>query len=136
MAFEPSPAAQRYADAQQRLAGLRDRADLAEAEPGWEPAHRLWESSAVLSKLLGAGARAGQPQAEISVDELGAALAVFEELRIRLDELECQVIMEARRRGLEWQQIRDEQGLRSPQAAAQRYQRLMTRLEEIRQGVR
>lgn len=37
---------------------------------------------------------------------------------------------------MDWRQIAGHQGLNSSQAASQRYQRLVTRLEEIRQGVR
>jgi hypothetical protein len=44
--------------------------------------------------------------------------------------------IEARRLGMDWKTIADYQGLKSQQAASQRYQRLMTRLEEIRPGVR
>lgn len=43
------------------------------------------------------------------------------------------MVIEARRRGMDWRQIAERQGLNSSQAASQR---LMTRLEVIRQGVR
>lgn len=69
-------------------------------------------------------------------DDVGAALGLFEDMREELDRLETQVVIEARRRGMDWRQIAVHQGLNSSQAASQRYQRLMTRLEEIRQGVR
>ncbi|MFD7541355.1 hypothetical protein [Streptomyces sp. NPDC059819] len=69
-------------------------------------------------------------------DDVGAALGLFEGMREELDRLETQVVIEARRRGMDWRQIAVHQGLNSSQAASQRYQRLMTRLEEIRQGVR
>ncbi|MFG3229936.1 hypothetical protein ACGF07_34825 [Kitasatospora sp. NPDC048194] len=136
MTVESTSSAQRYATAHERLAGLKARPDLREEQPIWAPAKRLWESAQVLSKLMDASTRPNGENDGVGDDELAAALAVFEELRFQLDHLECQVIIEARRRGLDWRQIADEQGLKTPQAASQRYQRLMTRLEEIRQGVR
>jgi hypothetical protein len=57
-------------------------------------------------------------------------------MRHQLDQLESRVVIEARRRGMDWRQIAQHQGLNSQQAASQCYQRLMTRLEEICQGVR
>lgn len=75
-------------------------------------------------------------QSGVIPDDVGAALGLFEDMREELDRLETQVVIEARRRGMDWRQIAAHQGLNSSQAASQRYQRLMTRLEEIRQGVR
>ncbi|MDX3315421.1 MULTISPECIES: hypothetical protein [Streptomyces] len=72
----------------------------------------------------------------MSADEVAAGLSLFEVMRVALDRLETQVVIEARRRGMDWRQIAGHQGLNSSQAASQRYQRLVTRLEEIRQGVR
>lgn len=72
----------------------------------------------------------------MTADDVAAALGLFEEMREQLDRLETQVVIEARRCGMDWRQIAQHQGLNSSQAASQRYQRLMTRLEEIRQGVR
>ncbi|WP_369141823.1 hypothetical protein [Streptomyces sp. R44] len=69
-------------------------------------------------------------------EDVAAALGLFENMRTALDRLETQVVIEARRRGMEWREIARHQGMKSSQAASQRYQRLMTRLEEIRQGIR
>ncbi|MGW0769334.1 hypothetical protein [Streptomyces sp. NPDC002676] len=103
------------------------------------PAHRVAEDAALLGRLLAA---TGRPRADagnvpqITPDDIGAALSLFDGLRLQLDRLESQVVMEARRRGMDWRQIAQHQGLNSSQAASQRHQRLTTRLEEIRQGVR
>lgn len=97
------------------------------------PAHRLARDAALLGRLLVA---ADAPVPEVTVDDVGAALSLFDDLRHQLDRLESQVVMEARRRGMDWRQIAGYQGLNSSQAASQRHQRLTTRLEEIRQGVR
>ncbi|MFE4450660.1 hypothetical protein [Streptomyces sp. NPDC056796] len=75
-------------------------------------------------------------EAAVTDGEVGAALGLFDTMREQLDRLETEVVFEARRRSMDWRQIAAHQGLNSSQAASQRYQRLVTRLEEIRQGVR
>lgn len=108
------------------------------ATPHGNPAHRLEQDAALLGRLLGAVNHqhgAGRTS-EVTAGDVGAALSLFENMRFCLDKLETQVVIEARRRGMDWRQIAHHQGLNSSQAASQRYQRLMTRLEEIRQGVR
>ncbi|MFG2126002.1 hypothetical protein [Streptomyces sp. NPDC048710] len=97
----------------------------------------LQRDTALLDRLLAGLAQSeGAGERGVSDDEVAAALALFEGMRTAVDRLETQVVIEARRRGMEWRQIARHQGLKSSQAASQRYQRLMTRLEEIRQGIR
>ncbi|MFE9452081.1 hypothetical protein [Streptomyces sp. NPDC006739] len=121
-------------EARRRLSAL--------AEPtaaGCAPAHQMARDAALLGRLLTAAGRPGPDGArtpDVTMDDVGAALSLFEHLRHQLDRLESQVVMEARRRGMDWRQIAGHQGLNSSQAASQRHQRLTTRLEEIRQGVR
>jgi hypothetical protein len=93
----------------------------------------------LVARLLAAAAAGRSPDGQgpvLSQDEVGAALSLFEGMREELDRLETEVVFEARRRQMDWRQIAAHQGLNSSQAASQRYQRLVTRLEEIRQGVR
>lgn len=131
-------------EARARLAPLAARADVNEPGVCWEAARRLEQDATLLGKVLLAASRTGRTgtavadaaEPEPTVEELGAALGLFEQMRTQLDRLETQVVMEARRRGMDWKHIAPHQGLGSSQAASQRYQRLMTRLEEIRQGVR
>ncbi|WP_406390140.1 hypothetical protein OG806_49705 [Streptomyces sp. NBC_00882] len=120
-------------EARQRLAVLPEN-----AAAHWAPARRLEQDAALLGRLLiaAAGQQGGGRAADVTVDDVGAALNLFEDMRHQLDRLESQVVLEARRRSMDWRQIAEHQGLNSSQAASQRYQRLMTRLEEIRQGVR
>lgn len=120
-------------EARERLSALAGDPTLQETE-----ARRLEQDAALLHRLLSAAGHqsSGGPAPEVTPDDLGAALSLFEDMRSQLDRLEAQVIIEARRRGLDWRQIARYQGMKSSQAASQRYQRLMTRLEEIRQGVR
>ncbi|MFE6814013.1 hypothetical protein [Streptomyces sp. NPDC057677] len=115
-----------------RLAGL---ADLPLGEG--VPAGALQKDAVLLGRLLaGAEQSAGTGEPGVSDDDVAAALSLFEDMRTALDRLETQVVIEARRRGMEWRQIASHQGMKSSQAASQRYQRLVTRLEEIRQGIR
>ncbi|MFF9276867.1 hypothetical protein [Streptomyces griseosporeus] len=125
--------------ARQRLSRLA--ADSAGEEA---PAGRLRRDAALIGRLLAAAARddalapvpdQGAAHADTEAD-VAAGLSLLEEMRVALDQLEAQVVMEARRRGLDWRQIARHRGLNSSQAASQRYQRLVTRLEEMRQGVR
>ncbi|WP_369394890.1 hypothetical protein AB5J72_51015 [Streptomyces sp. CG1] len=112
---------------------------LAPADADDTTAARCVEQDAsLIGRLLAAAGEQGhhgQAPGVIPAD-VGAALGLFEGLREQLDRLETQVVIEARRCGMDWRQIAQHQGLNSSQAASQRYQRLMTRLEEIRQGVR
>ncbi|MGW2827176.1 hypothetical protein ACWC24_40330 [Streptomyces sp. NPDC001443] len=101
-------------------------------------ARRVEQDASLVGRLLAAAGEQSNDgqQPGVVPDDVGAALGLFEDMREELDRLETQVVIEARRRGMDWRQIAAHQGLNSSQAASQRYQRLMTRLEEIRQGVR
>ncbi|MFJ2093802.1 hypothetical protein ACIOEW_31685 [Streptomyces sp. NPDC087901] len=102
-------------------------------------AQELQRDVLLVAGLLTAAAtdRGGSGQEPAVTDnEVGAALGLFDTMREQLDRLETEVVFEARRRTMDWRQIAAQQGLNSSQAASQRYQRLVTRLEEIRQGVR
>ena len=121
-------------EARRRLSGLAE-----DPAAHWAPARRLEQDAALLGRLLTAAAshqQSGGQAADVAPEDVGAALSLFEDMRRQLDRLETQVIIEARRRDMDWRQLAQYQGLNSSQAASQRYQRLMTRLEEIRQGVR
>ncbi|WP_329286805.1 hypothetical protein [Streptomyces sp. NBC_00691] len=115
-----------------RFAGLPELPPREDA-----PAHVLQGHAVLLGALLAATERSGGVEGQtVADDEVAAALGLFEDMRTALDRLEAQVVIEARRRGMEWRQIAGHQGMKSSQAASQRYQRLVTRLEEIRQGIR
>ncbi|MFE5207730.1 hypothetical protein [Streptomyces sp. NPDC056600] len=125
--------------ARRRLSALTAPADVAGGEVA---AVRLEEDSALIGRFLATvgtaadGADGADGSGRAAVEDSGAALSLLESMRAALDEVEAQVVMEARRRGLDWRQIARHRGLNSSQAASQRHQRLVTRLEEIRQGVR
>ncbi|MGW1068104.1 hypothetical protein ACWD4F_26695 [Streptomyces aureus] len=93
----------------------------------------------LVARLLSVAAenrRDGGREPSVTAEDVGAALTLFEGMREQLDRLEAQAVLEARRHAMDWRRIAAHQGLNSSQAASQRYQRLITRLEEIRQGVR
>ncbi|MFE2267066.1 hypothetical protein [Streptomyces griseosporeus] len=125
--------------ARQRLSRL-----AAESADEESPAGRLRRDAALIGRLLAAAARDDalapvEDRSGAHTDteaDVAAGLGLLEEMRVALDQLEAQVVMEARRRGLDWRRIARHRGLNSSQAASQRYQRLVTRLEEMRQGVR
>ncbi|MFF3447042.1 hypothetical protein ACFYXJ_07870 [Streptomyces sp. NPDC002667] len=121
--------------ARDRLSAL---APTSEDRQDTTAARRIEQDASLVGRLLAAAGEQNDHGQEPDVipDDVGAALGLFEDMREQLDRLETQVVIEARRRGMDWRQIAAHQGLNSSQAASQRYQRLMTRLEEIRQGVR
>ncbi|MEV7591935.1 hypothetical protein AB0O42_16745 [Streptomyces sp. NPDC089922] len=97
----------------------------------------LRQHVAFLEGLLAGTAGSGATgRTDVPDEDIATALGLFEDMRTALDRLEAQVVIEARRRGTEWREIARCQGMKSSQAASQRYQRLVTRLEEIRQGIR
>lgn len=63
-------------------------------------------------------------------EDVAAALTLVEDLRDLLERLEAQVVQLAKARQMTWPQIAAAQDQRSPQAATQRHQRLVTRLVE------
>ncbi|MEV6109171.1 hypothetical protein AB0M28_31365 [Streptomyces sp. NPDC051940] len=100
------------------------------------PAQRLVEDAALVGGMLAAAEARQGPAGDEDEAAVAAALALLAALRLSLDRLEAGVVQQARRLKLDWRQIAAYQGMNSSQAASQRYARLVTRLEEIRQGVR
>lgn len=62
-----------------------------------------------------------------SIPEVEAGLALIASARSDLDTLETALVFTARAEGLTWGRIAEAMGLRSPQAAQQRYQRTAER---------
>ncbi|WP_022891333.1 hypothetical protein [Agromyces subbeticus] len=71
--------------------------------------------------------RANSTVGEASHDDLRAALALVESARAGLDALEAGLTLIARAEGLTWPDIAKQLGVKSPQAAQQRFQRVSTR---------
>lgn len=72
--------------------------------------------------------RANSAVGEASHDDLRAALKLVESARADLDALESGLMLIARAEGLTWPDIAQQLGVRSPQAAQQRFQRVSTRV--------
>ncbi len=68
-------------------------------------------------------------------DDVAAALVLVEQIRHQVDWLEVGVVQKARQRQMGWPQIAAAQGYKSPQAATQRYQRLVAKLTELSNGL-
>lgn len=71
--------------------------------------------------------RANRPGRTTSLEELTAALSLIETARSDLDSLEAALLLTARAEGMTWAEVAEALGLRSPQAAQQRFQRISQR---------
>lgn len=68
--------------------------------------------------------------AELSDDDLLAALALLPAARAEVDEVEAGLLFLARSSGLTWAEMADAMGFSSPQACQQRFNRLAARVDE------
>lgn len=73
--------------------------------------------------------RANSTVGAASHDDLRAALTLLESARADLDALEAGLMLIARAEGLTWPDIAKQLGVKSPQAAQQRFQRVSTRAQ-------
>lgn len=73
--------------------------------------------------------RANSAVGDASHDDLRAALRLLESARADLDAIEAGLIFIARAEGLTWPDIAKQLGVKSPQAAQQRFQRVSTRTQ-------
>lgn len=71
--------------------------------------------------------RANEAGSTASLGELTAALSMIETARSDLDSLEVALLLTARAEGMTWAEVAEALGLRSPQAALQRFQRFSQR---------
>ena len=114
---------------QDRVVAARDRLLTAGAA---DLPHRPWqhpnEPPDDVTLLRFALSRASGQVGHASREELAAALVLLEGARADLDALETALLFTARAEGMTWPEIADLLGLRSPQAAQQRLQRVSTRL--------
>lgn len=90
----------------------------------WSPSHGMPDD---LTLLRFAMWQANSNVGNASHDDLRAALTLLESARADLDAIESGLILIARAEGLTWPDIADQLGVKSPQAAQQRFQRVSTR---------
>lgn len=67
-------------------------------------------------------------------EDLYAALELVESARAEMDALEAGLLFVARAEGLTWPQIAEHLGVRSPQGAQQRFERVTSRTDEPASG--
>ncbi|USQ81297.1 hypothetical protein NF556_06530 [Ornithinimicrobium faecis] len=75
--------------------------------------------------------RANQQVGSASAHELAAALTLIDAARASVDTLETALLFTARAEGWTWPQVAEALGVRTPQAAQQRYQRVSQRPEGL-----
>jgi plasmid stability protein len=85
------------------------------------------EAVRLVVALAGGAAVRTEGEPEIDQADLTAALSLIPQARHEMDELEAGLLLMARGRGLTWQEIAFGLGLGTPQAARQRYERLVGR---------
>lgn len=115
---------QRAESARQRLdAGLGVR--LAADGRGYHGVAGVKQDIDRIGRVLRASTFGSGPElADVDPDDITAALRLFATTRKNLDLLESHVMGIARRQRLSWRVIAEPLGLQSPQAAAQRWERL------------
>ncbi len=93
------------------------------------------EAVRLVAFLLSGAAQLDDGESEVDSADVTAALSLVPLARGEMDELEAGLLKMARGRGMTWQEIAFGLGLGTPQAARQRYERLVDRTatEEARQ---
>lgn len=97
-----------------------------QAHPGVIGPH---EAVRLVAFLLSGAALLEDGEPEVDRADITAALSLLPRARAEMDELEVGLLQMARGRGMTWPEIAFGLGLRSPQAARQRYERLAGRTD-------
>ncbi|MFE6777050.1 DNA-binding protein [Streptomyces sp. NPDC057702] len=85
------------------------------------------EAIRLVSFLLSGAAQRDADEPEVDATDITAALTLVPLARGEMDELEVGLLQMARGRGMTWPEIAFGLGLGTPQAARQRYERLLAR---------
>ncbi|MFD3485744.1 DNA-binding protein [Streptomyces sp. NPDC058665] len=85
------------------------------------------EAVRLVSFLLSGAAKREADEPEVDHADITAALSLVPRARGDMDELEAGLLQMARGRGMTWQEVAFGLGLGTPQAARQRYERLVGR---------
>ncbi|MET9293630.1 DNA-binding protein [Streptomyces sp. NPDC003077] len=85
------------------------------------------EAVRLVAFLLSGAARRDEDEPEVDQADITAALSLVPRMRGEMDELETGLLQMARGRGMTWQEVAFGLGLGTPQAARQRYERLVGR---------
>lgn len=103
---------------------LRDVGAEALPRPPWSPPGAPPDDATLIAFVVW---RANMAVGDASPAEIRAALRLLDSARSNMDALESAVLLIARAEGLTWPEIASELGVRSPQAAQQRAQRVSSR---------
>ncbi|MEU9124431.1 DNA-binding protein [Streptomyces sp. NPDC048506] len=87
------------------------------------------EAVRLVSFLLSGAAQLDDGEPEVDHTDITAALSLVPRARGEMDELEVGLLQMARGRGMTWPEIAFSLGLGTPQAARQRYERLVARTD-------
>jgi hypothetical protein len=117
------------------------RADQEQAERQREARQRLldkgakelparpWRPSPIPLSAVDLTQFAAWRSADLTADELLAALTLLAPARAEVDEVEAGLLFLARSSGLTWAEMADAMGFSSPQACQQRFNRLAARMD-------
>ena len=86
-----------------------------------------YEAVRLVTMLVSGSLPLEQGEEPATIEDVAAALSLLGTVRAEVDEQELALLACARGRGMSWQQVADALGLRSPQAAQQRHERLVAR---------
>ncbi|MFD0554224.1 DNA-binding protein [Streptomyces rectiviolaceus] len=86
-----------------------------------------YEAARLVTFLLSGIARPAEGEPEVDHADITAALTLMPTARGEMDEVEAALLQMARGRGMTWPEIAFGLGLGTPQAARQRYERLVGR---------
>jgi hypothetical protein len=129
----PDPAVQRAARTYQALTHLTERhagtprRRARQVHPTTPEPHEVVR---LIAAMTGGSVPAEPDEPEVDGDDLVAALTLLPHTRADLDATEMHLLQAARTRGMTWQDIAFSLGLRTPQAARQRFERLAARTHE------
>ncbi|KOT89028.1 DNA-binding protein [Streptomyces sp. NRRL F-5755] len=89
------------------------------------------EAVRLVAFLMSGAARRDESEPEVDRADITAALSLLPLVRGELDELEAGLLRMARGRGMTWPDVAFGLGLGTPQAARQRYERLVGRTRAV-----
>jgi hypothetical protein len=110
--------------ARARLAAGASEGRLPKGGTGLASSTAVVRDTDLIAQVMIAAITDGSGLVDVDQADITAALNLFAPVRNELDKLETRIMMLARRQGMSWRVIAEALGLLSPQAAAQRWERM------------
>ena len=111
--------------ARARLAAGASEGRLPKGGTGLAPSTAVVRDTDLIAQVMNAAMLTdGSGLVDVDQADITAALNLFAPVRNELDKLETRIMMLARRQGMSWRVVAEALGLLSPQAAAQRWERI------------